>query len=87
MRPFSHLPLPSVTNGEFNFPCAVFGEELSFFPKDMNLSDFPDGPVVENPLLMQGTQCDLWSREIPDASEQLSLCLSSRAQELQLLNY
>ena len=55
MRPFGHLPLPSVTNGEFNFSCAVFGEERSFFPKDMNLSDSPGGPVVENPLQCRDT--------------------------------
>ena len=37
----------------------------------------PGGPVVKNPLAIAGDRFNPWSRKIPYAAEQLSLCATT----------
>lgn len=54
----------------------------------MDIGDFPGGLVGKNHLPVQGHGFNLWSKEIPHATEQRAplLSLHSRAHDLQILS-
>ena len=47
-----------------------------FFAKEF-IKDFPHGPVVKNLLANARAMVDPWSRKIPHATGQLSLCTTT----------